>query len=147
MEELFMFKEIVVIVGGACIGIALGRYLYKKYYSVGTSGEKVDIESLCDDECVVDEVTASTLTGWFKANNADNVFENVVILPTKKNMDLYKITNFVKDIPQNSLFQIIYDDKKDAIQRFRLINYGTIQKKLNDILEEADGVLIIGERE
>ena len=136
-----MFKKLVCFIGGIGLMTFLIKHAYNKGYEAGSESSK----KIIDDEYFADELKSIVIADWFKKYNHDMVYTNIILRPTKKNIEKYRIDEIITDIPEKCLFQCIYSEGSDKIIRFRLIKYNSISSKLEKLLEESNGIIIVKE--
>ena len=106
---------------------------------------KIEIQDLCDDVRMVDELKPSVLIDWFKKNNPDGRFSNIAIQPGMQNLIARKLSNVISEPLDNLVFQILFDDHAKKIKDVHAVSYDTMQSGLKQIFEKAGGVLQLEE--
>ena len=139
-----MFKNLLLVAGGAVAIAILIKFLCDQKCS-SSELERVNLNDLLDDECISDNLTPGILKEWFKKYNKDDRYTNIVILPKKENLEKYNISKMIDEVSEKSVFQIIFDEYENKILRFRLISFNTINSKLEKILYDSNGILIVEE--
>lgn len=134
-----MLKKLVWFAGSAGVAAVIAKYAYDKGYKAGLAG----VENVIDDEYVVENLHTSDLADWFKQHNPQMSFTNIIIQPTKENVEKYGIDKVLDNIPDKCLFQCIYDEKGDSLKRFRMVSYIQLSENFEKTLEDSKGILIV----
>ena len=126
-----MVKEILIGAGGVIVIAAIiAAVKYKMAH-------KDDGEI----ECVfVDELNMGEIKKWFVEKMTNDSLKGIVFLPTKENVDKWKVKMPEQD---NVLIQLIYDEANDKVVAYREVGYSEISEKVKELLDSNGGTLVI----
>lgn len=137
----------VLVIGGiVVVACAAGYFAYKK---VSANSEDTTLSSIvnenANDQLVVDTLSGSDLTPWFKEKNADGKYENVILYPTEQNLQKFHISipKGVKNNDDPLLLQLLLDSSKGNIVLMRSVTFEKMSQSLSDMLEKNDGCIFI----
>lgn len=131
------------IVGGAiAVAGVIGFMCYKNHS--GSSEKLTDlVNHTTNEQLVVDKLTGSDLTPWFRQKNADKKFKNVVLYPNKKNIAKFNLPQNVEEDMGNMLIQALFDENNNKIILSRSVMFESMDTALAEILKTNDGMLIV----
>lgn len=139
-----MSGEFFIIAGGLAAAAIIALILIK------CKGEKNDISSATDDQLVVTQLTSSDITAWFKENNRDGKYTNIVMLANsealnkmnlpKESVDAYR--ELIED-SSNVVIQALVDKNNDDVILTRAVIYDTMTEKLEKLFNDNNGVIIL----
>lgn len=126
-----MVKEILIGAGGVIVIAAIiAAVKYKMDHK--NDGE---IESV-----FVDVLNMGEIKKWFVEKMMNDSLKGIVFLPTKENVDKWKIKMPEQD---NALIQLIYDEANDKVIAYREVGYAEMSEKVKELLESNGGTLVI----
>ena len=77
---------------------------------------------------------------WFVEKMINDSMKGIVFLPTKENVDKWRVKMPEQD---NVLIQLIYDGTNDKVIAYREIGYAEISEKVKTLLDANGGTLVI----
>ena len=126
-----MVREILIGAGGVIIVAAIiAAVKYKMEHK-----DDGEIESV-----FVDELNMGEIKKWFVEKMANDSMKGIVFLPTKENVDKWKVKMPQQD---NVLIQLIYDEANDKVIAYREVGYAEISEKVKELLDTNGGTLVI----
>ena len=126
-----MVKEILIGAGGVIVIAAIiAAMKYKMDHK-----DDGEIESV-----FVDVLNMGEIKKWFVEKMANDSLKGIVFLPTKENVDKWKIKMPEQD---NVLIQLIYNEANDKVIAYREVGYAEMSEKLKELLESNGGTLVI----
>ena len=126
-----MVKEILIGAGGVIVIAAIiAAVKYKMAHK-----DDGEIESV-----FVDELNMGEIKKWFVEKMTNDSMKGIVFLPTKENVDKWKVKMPEQD---NVLIQLIYDEANDKVVAYREIGYAEISEKVKELLDSNGGTLVI----
>lgn len=126
-----MVKEILIGAGGAIVIAAIiAAVKYKMDHK-----DDGKIESV-----FVDELNMGEIKKWFVEKMLNDSMKGIVFLPTKVNVDKWKVKMPEQD---NVLIQLIYDEANDKVIAYREVGYAEISEKVKELLDTNGGTLVI----
>ena len=88
----------------------------------------------------VDELNMGEIKKWFVEKMTNDSMKGIVFLPTKENVDKWKVKMPEQD---NVLIQLIYDEANDKVIAYREVGYAEISEKVKELLASNGGPLVI----
>ena len=121
------------VIGGVCITVcicAIVAYIKSK-------------PILDPNVCLVDELRPSTIVDWFKKNNKEGRYTNMVILPDHKNLERFHISHLISNTTDHSVLQVLFDEQSQKVKSLRVVHYNTVQTNFAKMLEQTNGIIIM----
>lgn len=126
-----MVKEILIGAGGVIVIAAI----------IAAVRYKTDHSNDGKIECIfVDELNMGEIKKWFVEKMINDSMKGIVFLPTKENVDKWRVKMPEQD---NVLIQLIYDGTNDKVIAYREIGYAEISEKVKTLLDANGGTLVI----
>ena len=126
-----MVKEILIGAGGVIVIAAiLAAVKYRMAHKADGAIERA----------FVDELNMGEIKKWFVEKMTNDSLKGIVFLPTKENVDKWKVKMPEQD---NVLIQLIYDEANDKVVAYREIGYAEISEKVKELLDSNGGTLVI----
>ena len=140
-----MGHEMIFVIGGvAVVAVIVAMILANK------KGDKASIVDSMDEQLVVIDLRADDIKSWFKQKNPDDKYTNIVMRMTAENLKSVNVSeenraaleSAVKDA-EKCIIQAVVDNEADEIVSCRAVVYENISEKLDTLLTENNGVLIL----
>lgn len=126
-----MVKEILIGVGGVIVIAAIiAAVKYKMMHK-----DDGEIENV-----FVDELNMGEIKKWFVDKMTNESMKGIVFLPTKENIDKWKVK---MPEQENVLIQLIYDETNDKVTAYREVGYAEISKRVKELLDSNGGTIVI----
>ena len=121
-----MVKEILIGVGGVIVIAAIiAAVKYKMMHK-----DDGEIENV-----FVDELNMGEIKKWFVDKMTNESMKGIVFLPTKENIDKWKVK---MPEQENVLIQLIYDETNDKVTAYREVGYAEISKRVKELEKERE---------
>ncbi len=126
-----MVREILIGTGGVIIVAAIiAAIKYKMAHQDDGEIERI----------FVDELNMGEIKKWFVDKMTNDSMIGIVFLPTKENVNKWK----VKMPEQNNvLIQLIYSKANDKMISYREVGYAEISEKVKNLLDMNGGTIVI----
>lgn len=126
-----MVREILIGTGGVIIVAAIiAAVKYKMAHQDDGEIERI----------FVDELNMGEIKKWFVDKMTNDSMIGIVFLPTKENVNKWK----VKMPEQNNvLIQLIYSKANDKMISYREVGYAEISEKVKNLLDMNGGTIVI----
>ena len=140
-----MGHEMIFVIGGvAVVAVIVAMILANK------KGDKASIVDSMDEQLVVIDLRADDIKSWFKQKNPDDKYTNIVMRMTAENLKSVNVSeenraaleSASKDA-EKCIIQAVVDNEADEIVSCRAVVYENISEKLDTLLTENNGVLIL----
>lgn len=126
-----MVKEFLIGTGGIIVIAAIIAAV--KYKMAHKDDGKIE-------SVFVDVLNMGEIKKWFVEKMTNDTMKGIVFLPTKENVDKWKVKMPEQD---NVLIQLIYDEANDKVIAYREVGYAEISEKVKELLDPNGGTLVI----
>ena len=131
-----MVKEVLITVGGLVVGATAAYVIYalvkymKKQNELGITPEKA----------YFDEFNLHEVKRWFSENIKSEDEVGILFYPTEENQKKY---NLNLELTNNTIIQVVYNQKNDEVIKYREVTFGEMSEKLNKLMEDNGGTIVI----
>ncbi|MBQ5989217.1 MAG: hypothetical protein IJL67_06955 [Oscillospiraceae bacterium] len=132
-----------VIIGGVAIVAVAICYAAYKVLSKKSGDYSEIIKDVAEEQLVVDKLSGSDLTPWFKKNNPNGKLKNVLIQPNNSNLQKFHLPKNINCNNENMIVQILYDEIKEKVIKIRVIEFEELTSSMAEIFNNNDGVIFI----
>ncbi len=145
-----MTHELLYLAGGASLAIIIVALILHYAKTSGKLGANAISDSM-DEQLVVEKLNSGDLTSWFKQKNSEGKNTNLIMYLSPQSIASMKMSEKnkkeLKDLLKESdkiILQAVVSKEDDAkIIISRAVIFDTIAEKLESLLNENNGVLIV----
>lgn len=141
-----MANEILFIAGGAALAAIIVALIILR-----TKNSSKSVVAAMDEQYMVQNLTGADLKTWFAAKNPDGKYTNLIMALSPDIVGSMNISetdkqalNKISEETGNCIIQAVVDPNNDSeIVCCRACVYETMSEKLENLLKENNGTLII----